>query len=330
MTVALVFSPNLGPSYPNNAQTFSKAQIRQTPILAREPGQKSSRSRTGAVAALKIENNPTGVTTLQQTRRAEDKNIQTVFSEVLRHADRAGYASASSIESDQPLDILVQESWNSWYQVERLGRYRSPEAPQDLGESFGGILQKAYDANAYVDPKSFLKGLSASELKSVQNTHWLADPINVDSLTEEGALNLLIPSAAQVDLNHDGLTQSGLSYGIRFPDSLTPPDVAAAWEEVTDGMAPMEVALFELRMKLPVLTSNIVLDADGRFLHQRSPGDPDFVNPMNAEDYSFIQVTKDWIGHLEYLKNQIEPERFARDMDFWQRFQGSLQRHGAT
>lgn len=279
---------------------------------------------------MKIDTQMTGVTTLQQVRRSQDKNIRSVFSEVLENAGRTGYASAEVPETAEPLAPRVRESWDSWYQAELTGRYASKETPSDLGEKFGNVLTKAYDAGAYVDPKSFLKGLSSDELKAVQSAHWLADGVQVDSLTEEGALNLLIPPAAQVDLNRDGLTQSGRAYGIRFPDSTTSAEVTAAWNEATDGMPIGERMTHELNMKLPVLLANLVTDADGRVVSAREPGDPDFVNPMNADDYSFVKVTEDWIGHLDYFKNQIDPGRYARDMDFWQTFQQSLRNHGAA
>ncbi|TWT84429.1 hypothetical protein CA13_59070 [Planctomycetes bacterium CA13] len=295
-----------------------------------------SRLTIGEKIAVQIRDQPTSVMTLQQTRRAQDKNVQNVFSEVLRNAGRQGYASADITASaeitdtSEPLNIRVQESWNRWYQTEQLGRYASDEAPRDLGENFGNVLKKAYDEGAYVDPKSFLSGISEDELKAVQNAHWLADPIRVDSLTEEGALNLLIPPAAQVDLNKDGLTQSGISYGLRFPDSTTPTEVALAWEQATDGMPIQERMIYELEMKLPVLTSNMVFDADGRFSHARSPGDPDFVNPMNAEDYSFVEVTQNWMDYLDYFKNQMDPDRYTKDMEFWSTFQEKLRDNGAA
>lgn len=293
---------------------------------------------------MKINTLHTAAATFQQTRRAQDKDLQNVFSEVLQNAGRQGYASAEIVAdsapangvsipgtddtSSDPLGVRVQEAWQSWYQTERFGRYQSPEAPQDLGESFAGVLAKAYDEGAYVDPKSFLKGLSEEEMKVIQNAHWLADSIQVDSLTEEGALNLLIPPAAQVDLNHDGLTQSGRAFGLRFPDSTTPPEVVVAWEQATEGMSTQALMTYQLEMKLPVLTANIELDADGRFVRQREPGDPDFVNPMIQEGYSYQKVTQDWLEHLDYFKNQMDPVRYAKDVKFWSDFQAQLGESG--
>lgn len=78
--------------------------------------------------------------------------------------------------------------------------------------------------------------LSAAELKSVQNSYSQAEPIYVDSLTEEGALDLLLPQAAQVDLNGDGFTRSRAAYGMTFPDCTTSREVMQAWDATTAGM----------------------------------------------------------------------------------------------
>ena len=180
-----------------------------------------------------------------------------------------------------------------------------------------------------MDPKSFLRQLSAEELTTVQNTHWLADPIRVDSLSEEGALNLLIPPAAQVDLNRDGITQSGIANGIRFPDSTTSFDVVQAWDKVTDGMPIAERMTYELEMKLPVLLANIEFDSNRRVVSIREPGDPQFVNPMDDADYSYVDVTRRWIDHLNHFKNQIDPDRYAKGIEFWQKFQQALLASGA-
>ncbi|MEZ6078598.1 MAG: hypothetical protein R3C56_23865 [Pirellulaceae bacterium] len=42
-------------------------------------------------------------------------------------------------------------------------------------------------------PQAVSQRADRGKNSGVQNSHWLAEPINVDSLTEEGALNLLIP-----------------------------------------------------------------------------------------------------------------------------------------
>lgn len=269
--------------------------------------------------------------TLQQTRRAQDKNIQNVFSEVLRAAGRQGYASAEVTESDEPLQSRVQQSWDQWYQTERMGgRYASAEAPKDLGETFGNVLMKAYDQGAYVAPKPFLKGLTEAELKSVQNSHWLAEPINVDSLTEEGALNLLIPPAAQVDLNGDGFTRSGIAYRMKFPDSTTPPEVTTAWNAATADMPEGDRMTYELQMICDVQLANVVVDPDGGLVYARDFDDPDWVNPLTADGYSFVKTTQDRISSLDYFKSQMDQSRYEKDRGFWSSFQDQLRAAGAV
>lgn len=279
---------------------------------------------------MEIATQPAKVQSLSQMRSAADKNVQNVFSEVLRGAGRSGFASAvEGAEKgyvSQSLEERIQETWGDWFQTAQLGRYASPQTPTNLGESFGHILGKAYEQGGYVAPHTFLSSLSGTELTTVQRAHLLADPIQVDSLSEEGALNLLLPPAAQVDLNRDGLTQSGTAYSLKFPDSSTPPAVVQAWEQATDGMPEGERMTYELKMKLPVLLANIEIDQQGRYVRTREPGDPDFVNPMDSDSYSFDSVAQSWMDHLTYLQNQIDPAQYAKDMEFWTAFQGALRR----
>ncbi|MCA9158538.1 MAG: hypothetical protein KDA72_09435 [Planctomycetales bacterium] len=279
---------------------------------------------------MRIESQQPEVMTLQQTRRAQDKNIQNVFSEVLREAGRQGYVSAEVAESAEPLQERVQQSWDRWYQTERTGgRYASSEAPKNLGETFGNVLMKAYEQGAYVAPKPFLKGLTEAELKSVQNSHWLAEPINVDSLTEEGALNLLIPPAAQVDLNGDGFTRSGTAYGMKFPDSTTPREVTLAWDAATAEMPEGDRMTYELQVVSSIPFANMTVAPDGT-LTVRSFDDPDWVNPLMADGYSFLKVTQDRINSLDYFKNQMDALRYEKDRSFWSKFQDQLRAFGAV
>ncbi|MCM2370272.1 hypothetical protein [Aporhodopirellula aestuarii] len=261
---------------------------------------------------------------LQQRRFEEKQEVQSVFSAVLESVGREGYESAAPTESAVPLEEQIQDAWDGWYQLERIGRYRHAEAPAELGGEFAAVIDRAYREGGYADPKRFLNTLSKDELKTVQNVHWLAESIDVNSLSEEGALNLLIPPAAQVDLNRDGLTQSGLAYGIRFPDSTTPKEVAVAFEDATAGLSEMETSLHVLHMKMPVLLANIHLNADGTFSHQVEPGDPEFRNPMLEEGYSYSDAAQSWIEYLDYFQVTMDTRRYESERAFWTDFQSRL------
>jgi hypothetical protein len=293
-----------------------------------------SRLENDRSSLMRIESPRASISTLQQQRREQDEHVQGVFSKVLGAVDRDGYRSAAQVNSgpetvsgQRDLDDKIQHSWDDWYRTESLGRYRSAENRDAMGSEFGDLLVRAHQAGGYADPKGFLNTLSSEQLDVVRRVHWLADSINVNSLSEEGALNLLIPPAAQVDLNGDGITQSGLANGIRFPDSTTPTAVAQAWYEATDGMDWGERAIHELQMKLPVLLANLSFNEDGSLAHARQVGDADWQNPMADPNYSFVQAAQDWLEYLDYFKSQIDPARYQADTAFWKDFQNRLAEH---
>ncbi|WP_145178915.1 hypothetical protein [Gimesia aquarii] len=266
----------------------------------------------------------------QSQKREQDHQIQNLFSALLTEAGRKGYASAEPVDNQQTLTKNIQKTWDSWFTGELGGRYTQVQNPDELKHTYGEILVRAHNEGGYVDPKGFLQSLSHDELAVIQKVQALASGIKVESLTEEGALNLLLPPAAQVDLNQDGLTRSGLAYGMKFPDSNTPAAVVNAWEDATEDMSFRELAFAQLQVMLPKLTSNIVLDENGSFLHRYEPGDAGFKNPMAASDYSYIAAAKDQLAALEYMKNELPAEQYERQKSFWSKFQQSLIENGAS
>lgn len=275
----------------------------------------------------------------QQQVRAE-RTLQGVFAEVLAAAGRQGYLSGTAPASPSPDANTVADAnaepeaitaaWQDWLTVGRGAmRYRDVQAPQQLFDSFHDIMLQASRQNAYAAPQAFLRGLNDQQLATVQQMHHLAQPIEVEPLTAEGAMNLLLPPVAQVDVDHDGLTESGAAYTLRFPDSRTPAAVADAWYEATADLSPAERSLREMQMKIDVVLANFHVDSQGRFSHRVAPGDPDWVNPMADPKYSFGEQTRRQLESIEYFKHQTPPEQYQRDRRFWTHFQASLQNAGA-
>lgn len=257
--------------------------------------------------------------------------VQDVFSEVLAAAGRDGYVSAEAVPEDVPLTDQISASWSDWFDSERRGGcYLNDGESERLKQPYGELLLRAYEEGGYADPKAFLQSLSSDELAVVQDVHHLADPIRVDSLSEEGAVNLLIPPAAQIDLNRDGFTRCGAAYGMRFPDSNTPAPVAEAWDEATADMPLGDRMTFEMQMMLPLLTTNIVVNDAGEFVRIREPGDTDFVNPMASSNYSYVQVTQDRLEYLEAYRYQMPTGQYEKGVAFWTRFQELLVEHDAN
>jgi len=266
---------------------------------------------------------------LQQAKtREQDYQVQSVFSEVLEAAGRSGYASARELEGDQLKPEDVRASWSNWFEAERAGRYAIANRPEELKQEYGEVLERAFTEGGYAQPKDFLKKLTTDELKVVQNANWLADSIEVNSLSEEGALNLLLPGAAQVDLNQDGMTQTGLAYGVKFPDSNTPLEVVEAWDEATADLSFGEKSIYELQMKMPLLTANMSFDESGAYTQRYEPGDPEFRNPLAEAGYSYQQAAQDRLEHLEFVKIWIPQEQYERQTEFWGKFSERLDEKG--
>ncbi|TWT85338.1 hypothetical protein Pla123a_01450 [Posidoniimonas polymericola] len=267
-----------------------------------------------------------GLMQQQSMQRRRDHEVQAVFSDILEAAGRQGYASAPDSTQDGPLGASATDAWEHWFDSQRVGgRYASVEKASELRSGYSELIARAHAEGGYQTPQEFLGSLTREELSVVQRVHALADPIGVDALTEEGVLNLLLPPVAQVDLNHDGITRSGIGSGLRFPDSNTPPDVAAAWEEATAGMPLGERMTFELQMLMPLLTANIHLNPDGSYSHTSEPGDPDWQNPFADPGYSYAKATQDQLDHLDFSRPFISEDQYERGVAFWSRLKALLE-----
>lgn len=135
------------------------------------------------------------------------------------------------------------------YSLQMLNRRKLSQ--QDLAD-FGHILNEATSTTK--DPKNFLKSLSQAELAVVQKAHSLANTININQLTTEGAANLLTQPDPdfRVDLNNDGLVEIGEAKTFSFPPPNAPNHVKEAWKEATADLNEMDKATLELRMHASV------------------------------------------------------------------------------
>lgn len=261
---------------------------------------------------------------------AADAAIQGMFAEVLAAAGKQGFVSAGTIPNGAAATPTeISHSWQDWLSATGGPRYRDLDNSMQTLSKYNDLLLKAQQQNAYAAPTAFLRQLDSSELRTLQHINHLAQPIDLNGLSEEGSLNLLLPPPAQVDLNGDGLTQSGATYSIRFPDSRTPRAVVDAWNTATKDLPPGEKLTRELQMKHDVLLANVHVDAVGR-VTRVEPGQPGFVNPQADPSYSFINLARRTLASLDYFKQQIPPEQYARDRDFWSAFQSALVAHSAN
>lgn len=89
----------------------------------------------------------------------------------------------------------------------------------EVREPFKDEFQKIHDdakekginvSNA----KEYLKSLSKEELSTLQNYTRLVNELDVDTLSDEGAYNLLLEHYEKYDFNNDGFVEDGVGKGI--------------------------------------------------------------------------------------------------------------------
>ena len=72
--------------------------------------------------------------------------------------------------------------------------------------------------------KEIVSSLSKSELGTIQKYKSLADAINVDSLSKEGAYNLLVHNCENIDYDGDGYTEVGIGKSVNIIPQEVPHD----------------------------------------------------------------------------------------------------------
>ena len=84
------------------------------------------------------------------------------------------------------------------------------EVREPFKDNFEKIYEEAKSENITIsNAKEFLNALSKDELSTLQNYTRLVDEIDVDSLSDEGAYNLLLHHYEKYDFNSDGIIEDG-------------------------------------------------------------------------------------------------------------------------
>lgn len=115
-----------------------------------------------------------------------------------------------------------------------MQNYQIPQGRKDyqapFAESFELIYAKVQEQDVKLsNAKSFLESLSQSELRTLQKYSGLADSINIDSLSAEGAYNLLMHDNEQYDFDGNGTAEVGIGkHFLPIPKNM-PADVQEAY-----------------------------------------------------------------------------------------------------
>ena len=164
-----------------------------------------------------------------------------------------------------------------------MQNYHTPQGRKDyqapFANGFEAIYNKAKDEDIKLsNAKDFLNNLSQNELTTLQKYSGLADSIDVNSLSAEGAYNLLMHDNQQYDFNSDGVAEVGIAKkGLPVPINM-PSDVRDAYISAMNSMGDKE----------KMMTTLLTLD-------------PARLNSMiNNEPYTPTKMD------YNYLKTQVE------------------------
>ena len=118
-------------------------------------------------------------------------------------------------------------------------------------DAFAALLDKANNQlQQDKSSKQVLSGMSADELKLLQQATSLANPIQIASLSIEGATNLLAQpdKTDMVDLNNDGIVEIGIGRIVTFPPVNAPASVQLAWDKATEKLSEGDKLIMQLHM----------------------------------------------------------------------------------
>ncbi|MFL9823899.1 hypothetical protein [Rhodoplanes sp. SY1] len=160
--------------------------------------------------------------------------------------------------------------------------------------------------------RSFLAGLDTASLALLQSAASLADPIDVGALSEEGAENLLLAPTEGVDLNGDGLLQTGAALLFSFRPVNASPALRAAWEEATASMSEGDILMLSMQV------GGILIPVDG--------GNPRARDVSDGFDWN--RHMADLISANEAARAYNTPERTRQVEANLRTLWDSLRRHG--
>lgn len=136
---------------------------------------------------------------------------------------------------------------NAAYQsyMNAMRNYETTQGRQDYQEpfaqSFEAIYNKAKEQDIKLsNAKEFLSELSDSQITTLQKYSGLADTIDLDALSAEGAYNLLMHDYEKYDFNADGVAEVGEGRSILPVPTNMPADVRDAYISAMNSLSDKE------------------------------------------------------------------------------------------
>lgn len=231
-------------------------------------------------------------------------------------------ASSTKASQTQPATVSPKEADSFEFSGKALDLLDRRSISDLERQQYKMILSRGAEPGAASDPKAFLKTLSKNEMDLMRRAQSLADPIEIDSLTAEGAANLLVEPGAGRDLDNNGLTTVGKGNSIAFPSNTAPESFKAAWAKATEGMDPLQIP-----MHLPFMIgmANIHVDQNGA-VTSYEPTDPEWKNPFADPGFDYSRTIKNIVAGIEkqHSIGGMTEEQYQKDMGFYKRLKQSM------
>jgi len=136
--------------------------------------------------------------------------------------------------------------------VKDLNLYNTTrENQKPFEDMFEAIYAQAKEVNVgLTDAKDFIAQLSSDELRTLQKFDGLADAIDVESLSAEGAFNLLLHDYEKYDFDGDGAVMRGEARTLaRIPQHMDD-EAKKAWVKALNAMGDDFMAIGSITMSL--------------------------------------------------------------------------------
>jgi hypothetical protein len=194
----------------------------------------------------------------------------------------------------------------------------------DRQASIAKIYDEARSSVANHSAKSFLVGLSTEQLSLLQHANDLVDSINVNSLSEEGAENLLVDRDHRVDLNNDGFEEVGAAKIVQFPPPNAPQAVKDAWNAATSGLSDEDKFKYSIRFIGDQFLSQLNQAAG-----KSSPGDS-LLSQISSPSFDWTSLFKTFHYDIDIARPYNTPEFSNDSQAFLDKFQTELQNRGVS
>jgi hypothetical protein len=200
------------------------------------------------------------------------------------------------------------------YQNPLAKRHHATEREQS---AFQAILKARQHASNLTD-KQFLNTLTTRQMTDLFAYHNFTHPVQVNSLSDEGAANLLSSPDYQRDIDGDGLVEVGASKLFVFPAPDAPQEVHAAYAELTEK----EQFMINTRAFTKWFLQNREAYLAG--------DEESFTSIYQGPDTDYEKLVDELLLSVQQQRKYWTFEEYQKQWDTLNKFKEALQRHLAA